>query len=70
LEEWKDAIWQKARTRGVHVSVAVAPLAEDVEALRHQEVEVIFRPSHSFNAWDSFNELNSIAQSFSFISQP
>ena len=46
MEEWKDAIWQKARTRGVHVSVAVAPLAGDVEALRHQEVEVIFRASH------------------------
>jgi uncharacterized protein GlcG (DUF336 family) len=46
FEEWKDAIWQEARARGVHVSVAVIALAGDVEALWRQEVEVIFRTSY------------------------
>jgi hypothetical protein len=46
LEEWKDAVRQKARAGSVHVSVAVAALARDVKALRRYEVEVIFRASH------------------------
>jgi hypothetical protein len=46
LEEWKDTVWQKARARGVHVPVAVASLAGNVEPLRHLEIEVIFRASH------------------------
>jgi hypothetical protein len=46
LEEWEDTVWQKARARGVHVPVAVASLAGDVEPVRHKEVEVIFRASH------------------------
>jgi hypothetical protein len=36
----------KSATARLHVLVAVAALAGDVEALRYQEVEVIFHASH------------------------